>query len=385
MSTRRGTTVLSSDFAKQVTVFQVDDVVTSVVAGSVDFIGTVIAVDYKLKKILVNWGDGSSVQHDPDEIQHLPNLLIERMEKEGKMASRRGSMDTNVPSGDQFVGDPKTHGIDSPRGGGFSIMQNLQKDLAPEALAESKEGPKVDVIQGSLKSRRGMVAAITENVMTTWNDDGSISECKETEWDAEDAGEWASRSVEASVGMRSRRAMYWMDKGRVYRLTKGEQECGAANCPKCKSQMNKEPFTKKEKLWNCPECGFKVPTSATMTQRPKIEIEIDPDGSVEVEVEPVEKEMEASRRGRHAAAEGVPTDLNRMKINELAALVDTDWKRVNFGAKPYLDAMFSLGDVDDMYGLDTGRSIVAYFLANANTWRGDMAKAVKAELKKRIR
>jgi len=303
-------------------------------------------------------------------------------------------MDTNIPSGDQFVGDPKTHGIEKPRGGGFSIMQNLQKDLAPEILEESKEGPLISPIQGSMKSRRGMVAAITENVMTSWNDDGSITESKDTTWDPEDAGEWEGRSVEASMGMRSRRAMYWMDKGRVYRLTKGEQECGAAKCPKCKGQMNKEPFTKKEKLWNCPDCGFKVPTSATMTQRPKIEIEIDPDGSVEVEIEPVEaekenkqveKEASTSRRGRHAAAEGVPDDLNRMKILEIAAIVDKDWKRVNYGAKPYLEAMFSLGDVNDMYGLDTGRSIVAYFLANANTWRGDVAKAVKVELKKRIR
>jgi ssDNA-binding Zn-finger/Zn-ribbon topoisomerase 1 len=378
MSTRRGTAVLSSDFAKQVTVFKVDDIVTSVVAGSVDFIGTVVSVDYKLKKIAVNWGDGSSVQHDPDEIQHLPHLLVERMEKESKMASRRGSMDTNIPSGDQYVGDPKMHGIESPRGGGFSIMQNLQKDLAPEILEESKEGPLVDSIQGSLKSRRGRSAAITENVETVWNDDGSITESKDTTWDPEDAGEWNGRSVEASMGMRSRRAMYWMDKGRVYRLTKGEQECGAAKCPKCKGQMTKERFTKKEKLWACPECGFKVPTGSMVTERPKVEVEVEPDGKIEIEIE-------ASRRGRHAAAEGVPNDLNRMKINEIASLVDSDWKRVNYGAKPYLDAMFSLGDVDEMYGLDTGRSIVAYFLSNANTWRGDVAKAVKIELKKRIR
>jgi hypothetical protein len=38
-----------------------------------------------------------------------------------------------------------------------------------------------------------------------------------------------------------------------------------------------------------------------------------------------------------------------------------------------------------MYGLDTGYSIVAYFLSNANTWKGDVARAVKKELKKRIR
>jgi hypothetical protein len=52
-----------------------------------------------------------------------------------------------------------------------------------------------------------------------------------------------------------------------------------------------------------------------------------------------------------------------------------------FGAVPYLRAMHSLRDVTDAYGYDDGRSIVMYFLANANTWRGDTARRVKAELK----
>jgi hypothetical protein len=40
-----------------------------------------------------------------------------------------------------------------------------------------------------------------------------------------------------------------------------------------------------------------------------------------------------------------------------------------------------LRDVTDAYGYDNGRSIVMYFLANANTWRGETARRVKAELK----
>jgi hypothetical protein len=35
----------------------------------------------------------------------------------------------------------------------------------------------------------------------------------------------------------------------------------------------------------------------------------------------------------------------------------------------------------DRYGMDSGKSIILYFLANASTWRGDTAKRVKAELK----
>ena len=69
----------------------------------------------------------------------------------------------------------------------------------------------------------------------------------------------------------------------------------------------------------------------------------------------------------------------------IATIVKRDWKNIYFGAKPYLSAMFSLNTVNDTYGMDTGKSIVTYFLCNANTWRGPIARAVKAELNKRIK
>ena len=62
-----------------------------------------------------------------------------------------------------------------------------------------------------------------------------------------------------------------------------------------------------------------------------------------------------------------------------------DWsklgKGVNYAAKPYLDAMGSLDKITDAYGCDSGKSIVAYFLGNATSYRGEKAKALKAELK----
>ena len=42
--------------------------------------------------------------------------------------------------------------------------------------------------------------------------------------------------------------------------------------------------------------------------------------------------------------------------------------------------MQSLKSINDKYGMDNGTSIVAYFLANASQWRGDVAKKIKAEL-----
>lgn len=68
-------------------------------------------------------------------------------------------------------------------------------------------------------------------------------------------------------------------------------------------------------------------------------------------------------------------------IHEIAADIKKDWKKVYFGAVPYLDAMFSLDKITDAYGCDSGKEIVVYFLSNANTYRGETAKRLKAELK----
>jgi hypothetical protein len=66
---------------------------------------------------------------------------------------------------------------------------------------------------------------------------------------------------------------------------------------------------------------------------------------------------------------------------EIASEIKKDWVKPNYAAKPYLDAMGSLTSVNDTYGWDSGKSIVIYFLCNANTWKGENAKRIKAELK----
>lgn len=69
-------------------------------------------------------------------------------------------------------------------------------------------------------------------------------------------------------------------------------------------------------------------------------------------------------------------------VCEIAREIRRDWKKVNFAAEPYLSAMSTLNSIQDSYGFDSGKSIVLYFLANASSWRGEVAKRVKAELKK---
>lgn len=68
-------------------------------------------------------------------------------------------------------------------------------------------------------------------------------------------------------------------------------------------------------------------------------------------------------------------------IHEIAAEIRQDWKKVYFGAVPYLEAMDCLTTIDEPYYAENAKTVVLYFLANAQTWRGEVARRVKKELK----
>lgn len=73
------------------------------------------------------------------------------------------------------------------------------------------------------------------------------------------------------------------------------------------------------------------------------------------------------------------------QIHEIAKDIRAAWPKPNYAAAPYLDAMRSLTTIDSKYGLDDAKSIILYFLSNASTFRGDAARALKAELKALIK
>lgn len=68
-------------------------------------------------------------------------------------------------------------------------------------------------------------------------------------------------------------------------------------------------------------------------------------------------------------------------LNTIAREIRSNWAKPYFGAVPYLDAMGSLDTMQDNYYEDDARSVVLYFLANATTWRGEVARRIKTELK----
>lgn len=74
-------------------------------------------------------------------------------------------------------------------------------------------------------------------------------------------------------------------------------------------------------------------------------------------------------------------------LHQIAAEIRADWsKQVASGRVPpaadaYLRPMETLTSINDNYYMDSGKSVVLYFLANAGTYKGEKARELKKELK----
>lgn len=73
-------------------------------------------------------------------------------------------------------------------------------------------------------------------------------------------------------------------------------------------------------------------------------------------------------------------------FQQIARDIKSTWLNVYFGAVPYLDAMLKLdtSDPNEPYLYDSAGDIARYFLANAQTFRGEDARRLKTELKSLI-
>jgi hypothetical protein len=78
-------------------------------------------------------------------------------------------------------------------------------------------------------------------------------------------------------------------------------------------------------------------------------------------------------------------------LHDIAAEVYSDiragnWPaKSNFAALPYLRAMRELSTITESYGSDSAKSVVLYFLSNASSWRGEVARRIKSELREIVK
>jgi len=69
----------------------------------------------------------------------------------------------------------------------------------------------------------------------------------------------------------------------------------------------------------------------------------------------------------------------------IATDINKAWAKINYAAVPYLEAMENMTCPTAKYWFDDGKSIIMYFLSNASSFRGEKAKALKAELKEMLK
>ena len=79
-------------------------------------------------------------------------------------------------------------------------------------------------------------------------------------------------------------------------------------------------------------------------------------------------------------------DLSTLDLQDLVAMVYADWDYVNPSAASYLDALdvWDCHELDDPVGNETAEIQIGYLLTHVTGWRGLTARAVKAELRRRL-
>ncbi len=79
-------------------------------------------------------------------------------------------------------------------------------------------------------------------------------------------------------------------------------------------------------------------------------------------------------------------DLRDVDLQHLVAMIYADWETINPSAAAYLHAI-DVNDcsaLDDPVGNETADLQLRYFLTHAAGWHGATARAVKAELRRRL-
>lgn len=97
----------------------------------------------------------------------------------------------------------------------------------------------------------------------------------------------------------------------------------------------------------------------------------------------------AERKATEEVDEKTASAIKDADLSDLSSMIRRDLrsqgKKIPFGAEPYLDALSSLSDANESYGMDSGKSMIAYALSNLTSYKGPKARAIKAELKARMK
>lgn len=193
---RRGESIYKKEMARMIDQYRPGSVVLCTYQVIGDsLVGVVERVNKVENKVYVAWNGGPVKQHDPDEI-----MLAERPVSPGKEIKKR----------DQVVKQTAEQpAIKTARRMSGNKEENDIVAIDPNDVETHSGG--FDIVQNLIKEHK------------------------------------------------KRFALYHGQRGRYYRRTRRERDDNVCVCPRCKIEMEGQPFTKGIKLYSCPECGFKIP------------------------------------------------------------------------------------------------------------------------------
>lgn len=145
---------------------------------------------------------------------------------------------------------------------------------------------------------------------------------------------------------------------------------------------------KPEQLNNYDRALLGLPPQAKRMPLDSKQTGVEPAGNKEpfLDLTDIDPQGKLESKGESKSSAGSFKESN---LSDIASAIRRDLKaqgkKVPAAAKPYLDALDSLDKISDNYFADSGSSIVAYLLGNLSSYKGETARAIKAELNRRLK
>ena len=255
MRTRRGSSFYRSELARVIDQFAPGDYVLStfmVIGDSLQ--GLVTDVNKKENKVYVAWNGGAVKQHDPDELM----LSVKHVDIAPAMGEAMK----------QTVEDNPTPGDGTP-------VATAESEAESVTLYDNKAlpGPQFIARRASLKTATNPPEEkfVGDKALHGLNEpvSGSTGVMRDLAYALKEESVKAVRKASAGEGRRMRTAVYFKERGRVYKRTRRERADEVMNCPRCRPdlvEMEKQPFTRGVGLWVCPNCGWKITTDKVIDE-----------------------------------------------------------------------------------------------------------------------
>jgi len=224
-----------------------------------EFYFTVIDANPKTGMLTLDPGNGSSSrQVSPDEVTPHPSTAQRIVLEEQNMRPKGGAKILNttgidqspetgveiVPTGSEVIGPSGAAAVASKKD---SIFKGMEGRFADDHSNNELRGK--EFVVSKVEGKKALVKMGNE---MTWVEEDDL------------------KFDPTLLTARERSAIYHVQKGKVYRKTRGETESGTLICPICKGEMEQLKFDRGNPICRCPKCQFSVDSRRVVEGPPEL-------------------------------------------------------------------------------------------------------------------